>query len=179
MSTDSLAAPAPLPDHATPTPTLRVESAAVYLALLAGGIGALYGLIVALANPGLPIEGEWSFGVFAAIGAGVVAAVISAIGYWRSRHRPGQEWRRSLAPWKFTVNTVSVVIVHTALAYLATYVVYLVLALGFVGLTVVPFWAMYAVMPSVTAIRTIAQNVTTGRPTNPRARTRYTTYVAR
>lgn len=142
MSTDSLAAPAPLPDHATPTPTLRVESAAVYLALLAGGIGALYGLIVALANPGLPIEGEWSFGVFAAIGAGVVAAVISAIGYWRSRHRPGQEWRRSLAPWKFTVNTVSVVIVHTALAYLATYVVYLVLALGFVGLTVVPFWAV-------------------------------------
>jgi len=67
---------------------------------------------------------------------------VATLGYWRSRHRPGQEWRRSLASWKFTVNTISVVIVHTALAFLATYVVYLVLSLGFIGLPVVTFWAI-------------------------------------
>ena len=127
---------------AHPPPTLRVESAAVYLALVAGAIGAVYGLIIALIYPDLPLRGEWSFGIFAAIGSSVIAAVISAVGYWRSRHRPGQEWRRSLPPWKFTVNTISVVIVHTALAFLATYVVFLVLSLGFVGLPVVTFWAV-------------------------------------
>jgi hypothetical membrane protein len=142
MSTDSLASTAPLPDGAAPAPTLRVESAAVYLALLAGVIGAVYGLVIALVFPDLSMSGVWSFGVFAAIGAGVISAAISWLGYWRSRHRPGQEWRRSLAPWKFTVNTISVVIVHTALAYLATYVVFLVLSLGFVGLPVITFWAV-------------------------------------
>ena len=141
MSTDSIASSPPAADGAPPSPTLRVESAAVYLALLAGGLGAIYGLIIGLLFPDRPLTGEWSFGIFAAIGASIVAAVIAAIGYWRSRHRPGQEWRRSLAPWKFTVNTISVVIVHTALAFLATYVVFLVLALGFVGLPVVTFWA--------------------------------------
>jgi len=148
MSTDSLTSPAPAPDAAPPAPTLRVESAAVYLALIAGAVGALYGLVIALTYPELPLRGEWSFGIFAAIGSSVVAAVLSAIGYWRSRHRAGQEWRRSLAPWKFTVNTISVVIVHTALAFLGTYVVYLVLSLGFIGLPVVTFWAV--VLMSVT-----------------------------
>jgi hypothetical membrane protein len=148
MSTDSLASQTPLPDAPPPAPTLRVESAAVYLALITGAVGALYGLVISFLNPQMALRGEWSFGVFAATGAAVIAAVISSVGYWRSRHRPGQEWRRSLAPWKFTANTVSVVIVHTALAYLASYVVYLVLALGFVGITVVPFWA--AVLMAVT-----------------------------
>ncbi|GAA1954456.1 DUF998 domain-containing protein [Microbacterium deminutum] len=142
MSTDFLASSSALTDAASPPPLLRVESAAVYLALLSGVVGGLYGLIVSLIYPQLPLNGEWSFGVFAAIGSSVIAAAISAIGYWGSRRRPGQEWRRSLAPWKFTVNTISVVIVHTALAYLATYVVYLVLALGFVDLPIVAFWAI-------------------------------------
>jgi hypothetical membrane protein len=142
MSTDFLATPSAAPDGTPPPPTLRVESAAVYLALIAGGVGALYGLVIALTYPDLPLRGEWSFGIFAAIGSSVVAAVLSAIGYWRSRNRPGQEWRRSLASWKFTVNTISVVIVHTALAFLGTHVVYLVLSLGFIGLPVVTFWAV-------------------------------------
>lgn len=141
MSTESIASSPPAADGAQPSPTLRVESAAVYLALIAGGLGAIYGLVIGLLFPNSPLTGEWSFGILAAIGASIVAAVVATIGYWRSRHRPGQEWRRSLAPWKFTVNTISVVIVHTALAFLATYVVFLVLGLGFVGLPVVTFWA--------------------------------------
>ncbi len=165
MSTDSVTSPGPLPDAAIPVRTLSVESAAIYAALLGGGIGALYGLIIALTYPELPLRGEWSFGIFAAIGSSVVAAALSTLGYWRSRNRPGQEWRRTLPAWKYTVNTISVVIVHTALAFLATYVVYLVLSLGFIGLPVVTFWAVvlmavtlgmtaYLVFPSVAQMTT-------------------------
>lgn len=136
------------PDLATvpdpsPAPTRRVESEAVYLALAGGVLGAVYGFVVSLVAEALTLAGEEApFAVWAAVGAAVVAAVSATIGYWHARSRPGQEWRRSLAPWKFTVNTISVVIVHTALAFLATYALYRVLALGFIGLPVITFWAV-------------------------------------
>ena len=98
------------------------------------GIGAVYGLIVSLISPGGTIfEGPGSFGIMASIGAGVVAAIAAGIGYWRARLRPGEEWRLSLPAWKYTVNTISVVIAHTALAFLATYAIYRVLSLGLRG----------------------------------------------
>lgn len=122
--------------------TLRVESAAVYVAAAAGIIGAVYGLIVALVLPDAPLRGDWSFGVLAALAGSATAALVSGFGYWRSRNHPGQEWRQGLASWKFTVNTTSVVIVHAALAAIAIYVVFLVLSLGFIGLSVVTFWAV-------------------------------------
>lgn len=122
--------------------TLRVESAAVYVATAAGIIGAAYGLVVALVLPDAPLRGDWSFGVLAALAGAAVAALVSGVGYWRSRNRPGQQWRHALAPWKVAVNTTSVVIVHTALAAIAVYVIYLVLSLGFIGLNVVTFWAV-------------------------------------
>ena len=100
-------------------------------------------MIVALIAPDMPLtDDRASFGILAAGGAAVVAAAASGIGYWRSRNSPGQEWRRSLPPWKFTVNTISVVIVHTALAFLATYAIFRVLGLGFIGLPVITFWAI-------------------------------------
>lgn len=126
-----------------PAPTLRAESEAIYAAAAAGVLGAIYGLIVALVVPGLPLaDTTGAFGLFAAIGAAIVAAAVSGTGYWRSRNRPGQEWRKSLASWKFTVNTISVVIVHTALAFLATYAGFRLLGLGFIGLPVITFWAI-------------------------------------
>ena len=131
-----------LPDRAAHTPTRHAESEAVYVALGAGLLGAVYGLIVSLTSPSLALVGDDPFAVWAAIGAAVVAAAASGAGYWRSRSHPGQEWRRTLPPWKFTVNTVSVVIVHTVLAFLATYALYRVLALGFIGLPVITFWAV-------------------------------------
>lgn len=126
----------------TPAPTRRVESEAVYLAFAGGIAGAVYGFAVALLAPGLSLADEDPFALWAAIGAAVVAAIAATIGYWRSRSRPGQEWRRSLPSWKFTVNTISVVIVHIALAFLATYALYRILALGFIGLPVITFWAV-------------------------------------
>ncbi|MDT0183060.1 hypothetical protein Q9S36_23035 [Microbacterium sp. ARD31] len=124
-------------------PTLRAESEAVYAALGTGVVGALWGLIVALIWPALPLSGEdWSFGTAAAIGAAIVAGAASGTGYWRSRGLTGQEWRLRLSSWKFTVNTTSVVVVHVVLAALATLVVYLVLSRGFIGLVVSRFWSI-------------------------------------
>ena len=135
----------PLAQHegVEPAPTLRAESEAIYAAAAAGALGAIFGLIVALIAPDMPLaDTTGAFGLFAAIGAAVIAAAASAVGYWRSRKRPGQEWRKSLASWKFTVNTISVVIVHTALAFLATYAGFRLLGLGFIGLPVITFWAI-------------------------------------
>lgn len=128
----------------TPSPhTLRGESEAIYAALVSGVVGAVYGMIIALVAPGSPLAGPAdSFGLWAAAGAGIAAAVASSAGYWRVRNRPGQDWRRALPSWKFTVNTVSVVIVHSALAFLVTYAIYRLLGLGFIGLPIVPFWSI-------------------------------------
>ncbi|WP_395243233.1 DUF998 domain-containing protein [Agromyces sp. MMS24-K17] len=133
----------PLPEASAPTPGRRAETEAVYAALSAGVLGAIYGLFVGLFAPDLQIAGVAdSFAVWAACGAAVVAAIASSIEYWRARIRPGQEWRQSLPSWKFTVNTVSVVIVHTALAFVAVYALYRVLAMGFIGLPIVTFWSV-------------------------------------
>ncbi|WP_052226262.1 DUF998 domain-containing protein [Microbacterium mangrovi] len=133
----------PLPETAPPSPGRRAESEAVYAALAAGVVGAVYGLLVGLFAPDLHLGGNAdSFGVWAACGATVVAIVASTIEYWRSRNRPGQEWRRSLPSWKFTVNTISVVVVHAGLAFVAVYALYRVLAAGFIGLPIVTFWAV-------------------------------------
>ena len=91
--------------------------------------------------------------------------MVSAIGYVRSRNRPGQEWRQELAPWTFAVNTISVVIVHTALAFLGTYVLFAVLSLALVGFSVLPLFGTimtalslgmtaYLVFPSVARMNT-------------------------
>jgi drug/metabolite transporter (DMT)-like permease len=121
----------PLPDAAAPTPGRRAESEAIYAAFSAGVVGAIYGLVVGVFAPDLQLAGEAdSFAVWAACGAAVVAAIASTTEYWRARNHPGQEWRQTLPSWKYIVNTISVVIVHTALAFVAVYALYRVLAMG-------------------------------------------------
>ncbi|HKP07782.1 MAG TPA: DUF998 domain-containing protein [Microbacterium sp.] len=138
-----------LPDADAPTPGRKAESEAVYAAFAAGIVGAVYGLLVGIFAPDLQLAGVAdSFSVWAACGAAVVAAVASTLEYWRSRGRHGQEWRQSLPSWKYIVNTISVVIVHTALAFVAVYALYRVLAMGFIGLPIVTFWSV--VLMSVT-----------------------------
>ncbi|GAA3920185.1 hypothetical protein [Microbacterium invictum] len=123
-------------------PRLSVESLAIYAALASGVIGAITGIIVGLVLPPLPLSGTSSFGSVAAVAAGVVAAVAGGVGYWRARGMPGQEWRQSLSTVRFTVNTVSVVLVHVVLAMLSTIAVFLILSLGFIGLEInLLFWA--------------------------------------
>ena len=118
------------------------ESEAVYWAMAAGLVGAGYGWVVSFLASSLALAGEDPFAVWAAVGAAVVAAISSTAAYWRARGSAGQEWRRRLPAWAFTVNTISVVIAHTVLAFLATYALYRVLAMGFVGLPVIAFWSV-------------------------------------
>ncbi len=165
MSTNApLAGPSPRIMRAADS-TLRIESQAVYLALAFGAIGALVGLLVARGVPHPPLAGSGSFGLFAAWSATVATALISGVGYWRSRNREGQEWRLELARWTVVVNTLSVVVIHSALAFLATYAVFLLLALAVVGLPVSGFLgaillaitlglSAYVVFPSVAHMTT-------------------------
>ncbi|GAA5034188.1 hypothetical protein ACFQRL_14960 [Microbacterium fluvii] len=141
---------APIASVPAAAPTLRVVNESLGGAGGAALIGALLGLVSAYVWPSLPISGAWSFGDLAAIAAGLVAAVAAGTGYWRSRRAPGQEWRLGLAPWKFTVNTISVVLVHVVLATLGALALFIVLGLAFVGLTMVPFWS--AVLMAVTLL---------------------------
>jgi hypothetical membrane protein len=129
-------------DSAQPAATRRAESEAIYLAFGAGAVGAIYGLIVAITAVDLQLADGDPFAVWAAAGAAVTAVAASVAGYWRSRSEPDQAWRKDLPSWKFTVNTISVVIVHTALAFLTTFAMYRLLALGFIGLPIIPFWAV-------------------------------------
>jgi len=123
---------------AAPHRTVRVETEAIYAALSAGTLGALLG---AIATWGAALEfwGWPSAGSTAAFAAAGVAVVAAATAYIRSARITGQEWRKSLPLWRVIVNTVSVTVVHAALAALATAIVFLVLGLGFVGVTLRPF----------------------------------------
>lgn len=130
-----------LPPVDSTAPSLRVVNEGLGAGVTAGIIGAVLGLVFTWLWPDMPLSGPGSFGEVSAIVAGAVTAVSTGTGYWRSRHSVGQEWRLSLAPWKFGVNAVSVVLVHTILAILATIAGYFILGQGFIGLTMVPFWA--------------------------------------
>ncbi|MEU1971879.1 DUF998 domain-containing protein [Microbacterium sp. NPDC019599] len=129
------------PHTAAPAPSLRVVNEGLSAGVSAGVLGAILGLLVTWLWPDLPLSGTGSFGDISSILAGAVAIASTSTGYWRSRHSAGQEWRLSLAPWKFAVNAVSVVIVHTIIAMLATIAGYFILSEAFLGLTMVPFWA--------------------------------------
>ncbi|MGC4176048.1 DUF998 domain-containing protein [Demequina sp.] len=136
------------PGARTPDSLLRVESQAIWLALVCGGVGALAGLVLTSVNGYVRLSGADSFGLAAAALATVVAALVSAVGYWRSRNRPGQEWRLTLGRWTTFVTLLSVVLVHSALAFLGTYALYVVLSLAFIGLNVSGLFA--AVMMGAT-----------------------------
>ncbi len=130
------------PDAVAPEQTPRTERESLYLSLGAQVVGAVYGFVLAQFTAALSLTGDDPFAMWAAAGAAVVAVVAATAGYWRSRSQPEQQWRRGLPPWLFTVNTISVVVVHAALAFVATYGLYRLLALGFIGLPIITFWAV-------------------------------------
>lgn len=132
----------------TPDTLERIESQAIWLALVLGGVGAITGLVVAAAQPYVRLAGSGSFGLVAAILATLVAGGVSWFGYQRSRNRLGQEWRLELGQWTTFVTILSVVVVHSALAFLGTYALYVVLSLAFLGLNVNGLFA--AIMMGVT-----------------------------
>ncbi len=122
--------------------TLRIESEAVYAALSAGAIGAVYGFILALIRPVLPLAGEWAFNTSAALGAAASAALAALIAYRRAHRLPGQAWRNELGRGRSILDTISVILVHAVLTALVTLAAYLILAYGFIGVNIDTFWAV-------------------------------------
>lgn len=111
-----------------------IESEALISAAVTAGLGALIGgLVFAGAAPS--IWGGWSIGLLAAIVVLACGVVTSYIGYWRARHLHGQEWRLTLAPWKFILDATNVAAVHALIAGITAIAIFVLLALSFRGVT--------------------------------------------
>ena len=110
------------------------ESEALVASAIAGIIGAIVGGVV-FAGRSPSLWGGWSIGLLAAITVLSLTVIASYIGYWRSRHLPGQEWRLSLAPWKFILDATNVAAVHALISAITTIAVFVLLALSFRGVT--------------------------------------------
>jgi hypothetical membrane protein len=115
---------------------LRVESEAVYAGTAAAVICGIVAFTLFIGRM-MPLwGGGLSVGAVAAISAVVAGVVVAYVGYWRSRHRPGQEWRLRIRPWKFVLDATTVALVHAALAGIFTASVFVVLQRSFDGLEV-------------------------------------------
>lgn len=120
--------------HSDSRTAVGVESEALVAGVIGGVIGAATGGIV-FAGGAPALWGGWSIGLLAAITVLALTIVVSYIGYWRSRHLPGQEWRLSLAPWKFILDATNVAAVHALISAITTIAVFVLLALSFRGVT--------------------------------------------
>jgi hypothetical membrane protein len=108
-------------------------------ALVVGGIGTALGIVVGAivfsgTTPSL-WNGGFSIGLVAALVVLAVGIVVSYVGYWRARHRPGQEWRLSLPSWKFILDATNVAAVHALIAAITAIAVFVLLSLSFRGVT--------------------------------------------
>ena len=129
-----------------PAPSISVSRAssgrrlAVETEAVVGGAvaAAASGLVAAVAMSGQvwPLWGGWSVGAAAAIAVVVTGLVLGAIGYWRSRDLPGQEWRRGLRPWKFSLDVATVSSVHAIIGGILAVVTFAMLQRSFEGLVV-------------------------------------------
>lgn len=111
--------------RAEPARSLRVESLALYAAMLAEIFGVAIGMLIAYIRAPLPSFGDPSFATVDAALASVVAAVAGGIEYWSSCELPGQEWHHTLSSMTFNINTVAVVLVHVALAAISVMMAFL------------------------------------------------------
>ncbi|WP_288121225.1 hypothetical protein [Microbacterium sp. 69-7] len=100
------AEPARLPAEAeadrAPAPSLRVEAEALLAAAIAAVLGGVVGLIIGPLGVGVRLWGDASIAGWAAAGAGLAAAVSSALGYWRAARptaRSGGAGSRAGATW--------------------------------------------------------------------------------
>jgi hypothetical membrane protein len=126
---------------------LAVETEALVAGVLAAATSAVVGWVF---FRGLvwPLWGKWSVGAVAAISVLVTGLVIAAVGYWRSRDLPGQEWRRRLRPWKTALDIATVAAVHSVIAGLLTVTVFVVLQRSFEGVIVDAFTSTAATAAS-------------------------------
>jgi hypothetical membrane protein len=147
-----------------PRRRLAVESEAVLAGVVAAGASGLIAAIL-FAGSVWPLWGGFSVGLVAAVAVLLTGITAGAVGYWRSRNLPGQQWRHRLRPWKFTIDVATVAAVHAIIGFILTMVTFLLLQRSFEGL-VVDVWtstgavavasglAAYAIFLSVSSITT-------------------------
>lgn len=130
--------------HSRERTQVGMEAEAVIVGAIAAGVGALFAVIVfAGTNPAL--WGGFSAGLAAAIAVLVVGVISSFVGYWRSRHIAGQEWRLTLKPWKFIVDATAVAGVHAVIAAITTIAIFILLQMSFQGLNIDGLTSTFAV----------------------------------
>ncbi|GAA1762234.1 DUF998 domain-containing protein [Agromyces humatus] len=129
---------------------LRVETEAIVAGLAAA---VLFGLVAAVLFAGqvTPLWGGLSVGAVAALGALVGGTAAGYTGYWRSRYRPGQEWRLHIASWKFLVDSTTVALVHAIIAAILATAVFVLLQRSFEGLVLDVYSSAIAVAVSAGA----------------------------
>jgi hypothetical membrane protein len=147
-----MAESAPLAIRSENRTAVGAESEALITGIAAAILGAIIGGIV-FAGGSPSIWGGWSIGLLAAIVVIVLGVITSYIGYWRSRHLPGQEWRLGLAPWKFILDATNVAAVHALIAGIATIAVFVLLALSFRGV-VLDGWVSAAAVGAAAGLTT-------------------------
>jgi hypothetical membrane protein len=130
---------------------LRVESEAVYAGTAAAVVCGIVAFTLFIGRMVPLWGGGLSVGAVAAISALAAGIVAAYLGYWRSRHRPGQEWRLRIRPWKFVLDATTVALVHAALAAIFTASVFVVLQRSFDGLEVDVIIGTIAVIASTGA----------------------------
>lgn len=126
------------------SPRLRIETeaivAGVAAAVVFGTIGCLF-----LIGHDTPLWGGLSVGILAAAAALAAGVVAGYTGYWRSQHRPGQEWRLHVRAWKSLVDATTVALVHAIIAAILVIAVFVLLQRGFEGLVVDALTGTFAV----------------------------------
>ncbi|GAA4368967.1 DUF998 domain-containing protein [Agromyces bauzanensis] len=135
MPAATTAAPAAESHEAPPQRRVAVETEA----LVAGAIAAAASGIVAafiFAGGLWPLWGGLSVGIVAAVAVLVAGIALGATGYWRARNLPGQEWRHTLRPWKFTIDIATVSAVHAIIAAILSVTTFVLLQRSFEGLVV-------------------------------------------
>lgn len=119
--------------------SVRIETEALMAAIVAGVLGAAVAVVVFWGQYTLVWAGwavSWSVGT-AAMGAVIVFGLATCVvSYRRSRRLPEQAWRRVLPRWKTAIDTITVSVMHTALAVMITGVAFSVAQHAFSRLTV-------------------------------------------
>lgn len=152
MSASSAPPAPPSSPDAPPRPASTGRRLAVETEALSGGVivAVIAGLVAVIVFGGgvWPLWGGWSVGAVAAISVTLSGLGLGAAGYWRSRNLPGQEWRHTLRPWKFSVDVATVAAVHAIIAGILTVVTFAMLQRSFEGLVVDGFTATGATAAS-------------------------------
>lgn len=119
----------------------RVESRGTYLAAGAFVLAVLAGLALYLGRD-VPLWGDHSVGVYAALVGGVAAAAGCAAGYLQAARSPEGAWRRALPALQRIIDVVAITVLHVVIVLMLLLIVFFSLQQAFRDLALDPFTAI-------------------------------------